>query len=255
MSRSDIEVAARWVVRLGLAGASMQDGWGCFRVQRALPPIVLRRCRRFHHVVDLVTSRSAPADSTPALPWANFGLRLREARQAAGLTQSQLAGLCGKEGNSWISMLEKVSFPRSLDDVALLADKLNANPVWLLTGVGPRVPGQSEEEAPLAVVGAPGDLLKAMLPRQLPELVGASGKRHFLVWAGAVVNPKDLPIRHGLLLCELKQRAIPGGMPAVLGGSKGFCYEPGRRAAPGRIGHVVVGMFAAPSKRWRPEDG
>lgn len=177
---------------------------------------------------------------------------MREARVAAGLSQAEVAKRCKKKGNSWISQLEDGAFPRSLDDVALLAAALEVSPQWLLMGIGNKSDVAWSEEAALEVIGAPGDRLKALLPRDIPEFVGANGKRHFLFWAGALVNPAAAPIRHGLLLCELEQRQIPGGMPAVIKGRRGYYYEAGQRASPGRTGHVVVGMGAAPRKRWRP---
>ena len=200
---------------------------------------------------DFVTNKG-PAAPITHLPWANFGLRLREARVAAGLSQAAVAERCQKKGNSWISQLEDGAFPRSLDDVALLAAALGVSSLWLLTGIGHAGDVAGGEEAALKVIGSPDDSVKALLPRDIPQLVGASAKRHFLLWAEALVNPIEAPIRHGILLCELKERPIPGQMPAVILGRRGYCYEAGQRASPGRTGHVVVGMFAAPTKRWRP---
>ena len=172
---------------------------------------------------------------------------------AAGLSQGEVAKRCNKKGNSWISQLERGTFPRSLDDVMLLAAALEVSPLWLLTGLDNGSDVVAGGQVAIEVLAPPENSLRAMWPRDIPQFVGVSGKRHFLLWAEVLVNPVDAPIRHGLLLCERMERRIPRAMPSVTLGRRGYYYEAANQALAGRTGHVVVGMVAAPTKRWRPE--
>lgn len=64
----------------------------------------------------------------------SFAKRLREAREAAGLTQQQLADACGIS-NRTISALERGLADGMLaDNLFSVADKLHVDPRWLATG-------------------------------------------------------------------------------------------------------------------------
>ncbi|MDX1588656.1 MAG: helix-turn-helix domain-containing protein [Oleiphilaceae bacterium] len=63
-----------------------------------------------------------------------IGRRIRHARRRAGLTQPELAGLCGWSGQSRISNYERgIREPRS-SDIRHLARALNVSQAWLWTG-------------------------------------------------------------------------------------------------------------------------
>jgi transcriptional regulator with XRE-family HTH domain len=66
-----------------------------------------------------------------------FGHRLAHARQLRGLTQTELARLCGWETQARISMYETDDREPSHADLIRLARVLGASIVWLLTGDGP----------------------------------------------------------------------------------------------------------------------
>ena len=100
---------------------------------------------------------------------------MKEARVAAGLSQGEVAKRCNKKGNSWISQLERGIFPRSLDDVTLLAAALEVSPLWLLTGLDNGSDVVAGEEVAIEVLARPEDSLKAMWPRDIAQFVGASG--------------------------------------------------------------------------------
>jgi transcriptional regulator with XRE-family HTH domain len=63
-----------------------------------------------------------------------FGKRLRDAREARGLTQLQLADLCGWEARSRVSMYEKDRRTPSLEEIETLAKLLDVPPGELAFG-------------------------------------------------------------------------------------------------------------------------
>lgn len=197
-----------------------------------------------------------PASPPLPSPWSrvHFGLRLKEARLAAGLNQAAVAMSCGRKGNGWISQLEDGAFPRDFEDVLKLAAALKVSPTWLVTGIRSAEDLVAVDATPLAVIGRRKGGIKSLHPHEIPHLVGATAEHHFLLWGESLANPNEAPIQNGLLVCETKKRQIPGGMPSVTQGEHGsYSYEAAaKRAAPGRIGHVVVAIFAAPRKRLPP---
>lgn len=69
-----------------------------------------------------------------------IGRRIRHARRRAGLTQPELAGLCGWAGQSRVSNYERgIREPRS-SDIKHLARALNVSQAWLWTGDDVRYP-------------------------------------------------------------------------------------------------------------------
>jgi transcriptional regulator with XRE-family HTH domain len=126
---------------------------------------------------------------------------------AAGLSQSALARLCGREkGNSWISQLEGKTFPRSLDDVARLAVALEVSPLWLLTGIGSGTDVDASKEGALSVVRAPpGDIASSKILDILPMN---------LIDIGAVVRARreELGLSQGQLarLSGLSRQTLVG---------------------------------------------
>jgi transcriptional regulator with XRE-family HTH domain len=68
---------------------------------------------------------------------AGFGRRVRDARQAAGMTQEDLAVACGVE-RSYLSVLERGGRDPRLSTVARLARSLNLPPGDLLDDSAPR---------------------------------------------------------------------------------------------------------------------
>ena len=66
---------------------------------------------------------------------ATFGDRVAGAREAAGMTQSQLARLLGVKKTTLIGWEDDVSEPRA-NKLQMLAGMLNVSIMWLLTGEG-----------------------------------------------------------------------------------------------------------------------
>lgn len=66
---------------------------------------------------------------------ATFGDRVAGAREAAGMTQSQLARLLGVKKSTLIGWEDDVSEPRA-NKLQMLAGMLNVSIMWLLTGEG-----------------------------------------------------------------------------------------------------------------------
>jgi transcriptional regulator with XRE-family HTH domain len=67
---------------------------------------------------------------------ARFGSRIRDARQAAGMTQEDLAAACGVE-RSYLSVLERGGRDARLSTVTRLARSLNLQPGDLLDDAPP----------------------------------------------------------------------------------------------------------------------
>ena len=77
------------------------------------------------------------------MPLANsFAWRLKSARQAAGLTQKQLADRVGLKSQATIGMLESGERKESRRSVQL-AHALGVSAMWLIAGQGPRHPTAS----------------------------------------------------------------------------------------------------------------
>lgn len=69
--------------------------------------------------------------STPESPRLVFAARLRELRQAAGLSQEDLAGDAGLHRN-YVGMLERAQQSATLDAICKLAMALKVRPAALL---------------------------------------------------------------------------------------------------------------------------
>jgi transcriptional regulator with XRE-family HTH domain len=79
---------------------------------------------------------------------ATFGDRLAAARDAAGLSQGELAERLGVKTNVVRAWEEDIKEPRA-NRLQMLSGMLNISLSWLLTGVGEGVDGPVEEEEPL----------------------------------------------------------------------------------------------------------
>ena len=80
------------------------------------------------------------------MPLANsFAWRLKSARQAAGLTQKQLADRVGLKSQATIGMLETGERKESRRAVQL-AHALGVSAMWLIAGQGPRHPPASPND-------------------------------------------------------------------------------------------------------------
>lgn len=76
-----------------------------------------------------------------------FGERLKEIREARGLSQTQVATFCGVTQKA-ISLLEKdPNREPKLATLKKLAELFEVDPDWLLTGKGPRNPVSSLTDA------------------------------------------------------------------------------------------------------------
>jgi transcriptional regulator with XRE-family HTH domain len=73
-----------------------------------------------------------------------FGDRLAGAREAAGLTQAELARRLGVKTKTMRAWEEDLAEPRA-NRLQMLAGLLNVSLGWLLSGVGEGVPGPTEE--------------------------------------------------------------------------------------------------------------
>jgi transcriptional regulator with XRE-family HTH domain len=65
---------------------------------------------------------------------ATFGRRIKEAREARGLTQKALALSIGLKSKQDINQLESRSDPRLLGKIEALASALGVSPAWLAFG-------------------------------------------------------------------------------------------------------------------------
>lgn len=99
-------------------------------------------------------------------PWHRFPARLVAARMSCGMTQLGLAKECGREGNSWIAMLEdgsKGRMPGKMEDVRLIAEVTGVPMEWLLFG---HVFGK--KQGPLAIgLGGPAVEVRGMAVSEL----------------------------------------------------------------------------------------
>lgn len=86
---------------------------------------------------------------------ATFGDRLAGAREAAQLTQAQLAKRLGVKVKTVRQWEEDLSEPRA-NRIQMLSGLLNVSLSWLLTGVGEGI------EAPDAAPDLPGDVVAAL---------------------------------------------------------------------------------------------
>ena len=80
---------------------------------------------------------------------ATFGDRVAGAREAAGMTQSQLARLLGVKKSTLIGWEDDISEPRA-NKLQMMAGLLNVSIMWLLTGEGDgtAAPEEEDEAAP-----------------------------------------------------------------------------------------------------------
>lgn len=72
-----------------------------------------------------------------------FGLRVRDARKTKGLSQEELADLCGLD-RSYVGGVERGERNVSLKNIARIANALNLTPSDLLSGVAD-LPTDTEE--------------------------------------------------------------------------------------------------------------
>ncbi|MEY8837895.1 multiprotein-bridging factor 1 family protein [Cribrihabitans sp. XS_ASV171] len=85
---------------------------------------------------------------------ATFGDRVAGAREAAGMTQAQMARRLGVKKSTVVGWEDDVSEPRA-NKLSMMAGLLNVSIMWLLTGEGAGAEPPDSEEAPdLAVVVA-----------------------------------------------------------------------------------------------------
>ena len=78
---------------------------------------------------------------------ATFGDRVAGARDAMGMTQTQLARRLGVKKATGIGWEQDVSEPRA-NKLSMMAGLLNVSIKWLLTGEGEGVDTPEEEDAP-----------------------------------------------------------------------------------------------------------
>ncbi|WP_170770305.1 helix-turn-helix domain-containing protein [Ruegeria lacuscaerulensis] len=79
---------------------------------------------------------------------ATFGDRLAGAREAAGMTQSQLARRLGVKKATLADWENDLSEPRA-NRLSMLAGMVNVSIMWLLTGEGEGMDAPSEAEEPM----------------------------------------------------------------------------------------------------------
>lgn len=77
---------------------------------------------------------------------ATFGDRMAGAREAAGMTQAELARRLGVKHKTVVGWEQDMSEPRA-NKLQMLAGLLNVSITWLLTGEGDGVEAPSEETA------------------------------------------------------------------------------------------------------------
>lgn len=109
---------------------------------------------------------------------ATFGDRVAAAREAAGMTQKELARRIGVKTSTLRSWEDDLNEPRA-NRLTMLAGVLNVSLPWLLTGEGDGLSAPSADETGSADVG---DLLKEMRTlrteaRSLAERLGQLEKR------------------------------------------------------------------------------
>ncbi|MCM2561378.1 helix-turn-helix domain-containing protein [Lutimaribacter sp. EGI FJ00015] len=102
---------------------------------------------------------------------ATFGDRLAAAREAAGMTQKQLAKRLGVKLTTLSGWENDLSEPRA-NRLSMMAGILNVSIMWLLTGEGNGIAAPEDEEA---IPPAINDLLVEI--RDLKAQIGASADR------------------------------------------------------------------------------
>lgn len=124
-------------------------------------------------------------------PWREIGSRLKGARLAKGLTQTAVVQkIKPGKGNSWLAQLEDGSHaPKTLDDVARLADVLGVSTSWLLFGSH----GDPAKTALLAIGVGGADV----------EVPGGLKHRDLVaLWPGHWVPEHAAPMKHLVLICS-----------------------------------------------------
>jgi transcriptional regulator with XRE-family HTH domain len=115
-------------------------------------------------------------DTTDTTDWygpeaATFGDRLAAAREAAGMTQKQLAKRLGVKLSTLNGWENDLSEPRA-NRLSMMAGILNVSIMWLLMGEGDGIGAPEEEEA---IPPAVNDLLVEI--RDLKAQIGSSADR------------------------------------------------------------------------------
>jgi transcriptional regulator with XRE-family HTH domain len=88
---------------------------------------------------------------------ATFGDRVTAAREAAGLSQEDLALRLGVRLRTIRAWEEDMAEPRA-NKLQMLAGLLNVSLRWLLTGEGEGIPAPGEEEVPAEITALIGEL-------------------------------------------------------------------------------------------------
>ena len=102
---------------------------------------------------------------------ATFGDRLAAAREAAGMTQKQMAKRLGVKLGTLTAWENDMSEPRA-NRLSMMAGILNVSIMWLLMGEGDGIGGPEDEDA---IPPAVNDLLVEI--RDLKAQIGASADR------------------------------------------------------------------------------
>lgn len=118
----------------------------------------------------------------------SLGDRLKAARKAAGLTQTELAE---KAGLKWQSLVGNVETggQEGTTNIAKFAKVLNVNPLWLETGSGPRESQAKEPDAEQYFPDEEARLLRAY------RLASPDLRRSLLRQADGILDDLDNPSR------------------------------------------------------------
>ena len=200
----------------------------------------------------------------------SFGSRLKLARTQKGLTQGQLAALCGQKGNSWVARLEsdkpgqdgRASAARTLavEHLIRLAEVLEVSISWLATGLEDTT--YTADKTWVAIgLGGPDIPLEAFRKTGLLLEAGLVA-----IWPGSWINEDDLPISNAIVLCRGAMEPMNPrfAYASVSAGSDPsmdrYRYLP--RAANWRdksvvagaaAGRLVVGLIPGPGQRIKPK--
>lgn len=140
--------------------------------------------------------------------YAALGRQIRARRKELGLTQAELAGLCGKDGNGWVSSVESGAKHLTARQLTTLASALHIPVAALFASVDATPASSNFQDVGLGGKSHP------VIPL-LRERLWLPQEALLTVWPSMLANPGELPMADGICVATKATRR-PEGQAAWL---------------------------------------